>query len=368
MVPHTTRYFARKSSNVENTPPRSAQPESPLLKTAHSSASNSYREAARRRRIRITGGPHMSRFAVEQAKRRSLTRSPPPQIKFVLSTPPPSPVADVEMSDAQASAAAQAATVTLWLPRSLARPPHQEVQREAIAAIDEELADLPPQYIRDALAVTGPDLVRVLAGARPEPLQNTHVLPRELSVVVNDISSSMPTHMLAVYALRPNAPTHRVSLVPVHSIVLAAHCASLPSLPPSRPAVPDQPGSQIRIPVQSLRLQHAESWPALSAYLYTKHPVPLLATLIPGVPPLPQPGQTRRERLLCWAHQLATTYTVHALLAFAMRVNGLWRNVVALGIHDEGLWAVMDVCWDIYINALSMSLGQALPPPLHAHL
>jgi hypothetical protein len=63
---------------------------------------------------------------------------------------------------------------------------------------------------------------------------------------------------------------------------------------------------------------------------------------------------------------MAETYTIQTLLAQAMTINGLWRNVCALGVFDLGLWDSMDVAWEVVLNALAISTGnlEALGPAM----
>lgn len=37
----------------------------------------------------------------------------------------------------------------------------------------------------------------------------------------------------------------------------------------------------------------------------------------------------------------------------AKAVNGLWKNVCALGIFDAELWGIMDIAWEIVLAALT---------------
>ena len=56
-------------------------------------------------------------------------------------------------------------------------------------------------------------------------------LPHEMQVVVRDPSVTLPTHILAVI----DTKSSKGLLFPFHALILAAHCANLPNLPPSRP-------------------------------------------------------------------------------------------------------------------------------------
>ena len=72
-------------------------------------------------------------------------------------------------------------------------------------------------------------MLQVLSGVKASTVFN--VLPKELSVVVSDLSADMPTHMLMVYSCQVPAATKReVMLFPTHNIILASHCANLPIL------------------------------------------------------------------------------------------------------------------------------------------
>lgn len=56
-------------------------------------------------------------------------------------------------------------------------------------------------------------MFQVLSSVQATPFSNT--LPKELSVIINDLSADLPTHMLAVYSRQsshsPN-PTRRVTV------------------------------------------------------------------------------------------------------------------------------------------------------------
>lgn len=61
-----------------------------------------------------------------------------------------------------------------------------------------------------------------------------------------------------------------------------------------------------------------------------------------------------------FSNKLRATYTAPALLTHAMAINGLWRNVVALGIFDERLWEALDIAWAAVLGALE---GNNQPTP-----
>jgi len=58
-----------------------------------------------------------------------------------------------------------------------------------------------------------------------------------------------------------------------------------------------------------------------------------------------------------YSNKLRATYTPYALLAHAMTINGIWRNVCALGVFDDQLWEVLDLAWEAIIGALDWKEG-----------
>lgn len=203
--------------------------------------------------------------------------------------------------------------------------------------------------------------MQVLSSVEATPVKNS--LPKELSIIVNDLSSDLPTHMLAVYSrqssMSPN-PTRRVTLFPTHNIVMASHCAHLPMLPKSIIPTPDNIG-QMTLPVVPLCIPAPDTFSQLSAYLYLKNANQLLASLLPTGQSTPSTllshslddeDEAGSVELQHFSAKLRATYTPHALLAHAMTVNGLWRNVVALGVFDDQLWDVLDLAWGVILAAL----------------
>ncbi|EGO01235.1 hypothetical protein SERLA73DRAFT_167356 [Serpula lacrymans var. lacrymans S7.3] len=246
------------------------------------------------------------------------------------------------------------------LPRYLSRPDYRDISEDKLVALDAELAGTPLDYIHDGLEAIGPDMIRALSNVKAQPVRNN--LPKELSIVVDDMSRYMPTHMLAVYARQSSATRRRVTLFPVHNIILAAHCANLPQLPESNPSAPDVPGSSISVPVVPLCIPAPETFPHLSAFLYTKRVDHLLSSLLPcPAPPSlyrEEPMESGNPELVQFATKLSSMYTAQALLSRAMLVNGLWRNVCALGIFDERLWGAMDVAWEVLLTAMAIATGK----------
>ncbi|KAG2134656.1 hypothetical protein BD769DRAFT_1442693 [Suillus cothurnatus] len=159
-------------------------------------------------------------------------------------------------------------------------------------------------------------MLRVFAGIKAEPVSN--VLPKELSMIVNDVSSDMPTHMFAVFSSRQPAPArHRITLFPAHNLVFATHCANLPILPTSTPALVECAGQEIKVPV------------------------------IPLCIPFPE-----------FAQKIADMYMVKTLLLHIAKVHGTWCNTMALGIADKRLWCALNTAWEVLLTSLAISTGQ----------
>ncbi|KAI0795473.1 hypothetical protein C8Q75DRAFT_712202 [Abortiporus biennis] len=284
---------------------------------------------------------------------------------------------------------------SLQLPRTLARPTFNEVSRETIIAIAPELAEVPMEYVRKHLAGQANEMLGALslltipsslprsrlASSLDAPIRPTSSVPSSsafpthiLAISSSRTSPSMPaTPTVASFAAQPNmSASATIPLYPTHALVLAAYCTLLPPLPRSRP---NNRSATINLPIVPLNVPSAETFPSLHAYLHTRRADSLLGALLPSLarllPPF-TPGSSSSSRpayvaqfssdtLLRLAQQLASTAYAQAgsqgalsgLMAHARIVNGLWKNVCALGIFDAELWGVMDVAWEIVLAALT---------------
>lgn len=207
-------------------------------------------------------------------------------------------------------------------------------------------------------------MMKVLAGVETLLFKNTTALPTELRITVTNESSDMPTHMLAVYSRQPSAhPTRRVKLYPIHNVILALHCAHLPMLPKSTATEPDSVG-QMTLPVVPLCIPSPETFSKLSAYLYTKKASWLLSALLPTGTLTPASILSLdidydSPELRSYQSKLRSTYHPCTLLMHAVTINGLWRNVCALGVFDDKLWEVLDLAWEAIIGALDWTEGSS---------
>ncbi|KAF8909205.1 hypothetical protein CPB85DRAFT_1435784 [Mucidula mucida] len=174
-----------------------------------------------------------------------------------------------------------------------------------------------------------------------------------------DLPSSLPVEIdgefPATHALAMFSPAHeRINVFPVHETMLRVHCNSLPPFP----AVNDIP--EDHVPVIYLSLPHPESYVPMSRYLYTHRQDVLFSALCPGVqafectPFLSSTPQVRlnRDLVVSAAKILLATRPVLASMQY---IYGLWHNMVALGIHDDGMWDVVLLAYSLYAVALSLS-------------
>ncbi|KAF8523776.1 hypothetical protein BU17DRAFT_43567 [Hysterangium stoloniferum] len=230
-------------------------------------------------------------------------------------------------------------------PRYLRRPAFRGVSPAAIAAIEPDLTNVSVEFIQQKIHDMGNDLFFAI--------ENTEVscpkgrLPRELEAIINDVSTTSPTHIIATYS-QPNAlQKQRISIHPVHALVLATNCANLPPLPYSKPDTPKYPGGTISLPVIPLAIHNPATFPILLEYLYTQRTDSLLRSLLPLSPcqSIPKPEDL--------AKHLGATCSSMTLRTHLQRIHGFWTNVAALGVFDEKLWRTMEAAWEVLHGALA---------------
>ncbi|EFI27515.1 Clp1 [Coprinopsis cinerea okayama7 len=294
-MPVLRQHVQARRADAENMPP------APAVKgVAANRLRSSLHDASRRRRGRATNTPRNSKQLVEQAKRRDVMKpksTSTGSLKFTITSPPST---DVQMSDAAPSTSTPL-TIPISLPKELARPQFKEVPREALMAVNPELADTDPEYIRQVLESHGPHFV------------------------------------------------------------LAAHCSNLSPFPPAAtiPSAPASSDDKVRLPVRSLCLPSPENYAPLAAYLYHKQTTTLLNAMLPS--PVPHNFEIEQKHgatVDSFATRLGRTYTFEKLLLNTMMIHGLWQNACALGIHDQLLWDTIDLAWQVMLTALAVSTGK----------
>ncbi|KAJ7291036.1 hypothetical protein C8J57DRAFT_1429666 [Mycena rebaudengoi] len=343
-----------KRVNLENAPP-SFSTHGPV-KSIASRIRTSIHDPSRRRRARTARG---SKYAVEQAKRKSKTKSPPATVEFQVTTLPTPQSGDIEMGEVEQPALVMQ---NYRLPRELSRPEFTEISSETLIALEPELAeDLPDlEYMRDAIEDFGPGLLRAVTTVAVADLPKDS-LPAEVVITINDHSDyPPPTHMLALFSLPKDLGStarRQVTLMPTHTVVLALHCARLPkfSSPSPTPAYTSDDRTQLVVPVQPLGVPSPASFPLLSAFLYTKRADSLLKSLLPCPPPAALDDD--RTLLPSFAARLAATYTGQALILNVLAVHGLWKNACVLGVFVDELWDTIDLAWEVLLTAIAISVG-----------
>ncbi|KAH7882981.1 hypothetical protein F5I97DRAFT_1938871 [Phlebopus sp. FC_14] len=261
----------------------------------------------------------------------------------------------------------------IQLPRTLQRPRYAEVPQQNIASVAPELAPVAIEYVRRGLRVQANQMLAGISALSPShlpssmPRSQLHYTP-SLTVPIRPTSQavSYPTHVLALS--KSSSQDSSVYLVATHAIVLASHCASLPRLPPSSANAHPNATVSVTLPVLPLSVPSPAAFAPLHAFLYS-HSVPaLLGTLLPAVPPsfmstLNSP-QALRGTLASGpalhtlsSHLCASAPGMSALTGVAQNIAAVWRNAVALGVHDPELWDCLDLVWEIVLGAMNLAAG-----------
>lgn len=168
-----------------------------------------------------------------------------------------------------------------------------------------------------------------------------------------------PTHVLAIATT--SSTTSDVILIPTHAIVLAASCSSLPPLE-TVPSTPTPGSAKSRLPLVTISLPAPSAFPALHAYLYTRSLPALLSTLLPGLD-LPPSNISPVEVLQNGAmlHKLsgilAGEHRQTELMGIAMRIAGLCKNGISLGVCEPEFWDTLDLAWEVVLGALNIAAG-----------
>ena len=192
----------------------------------------------------------------------------------------------------------------------------------------------------------------------------TNTIPSEIEIEVADAAADLPTHMLAVYKKDlAEGERNAVTMLAVHRCIWDVNCAHVPSLPPSTSSPSSYSTSldavRLTVPIVPLGLPAPNAFRELLCYLYTKRADALAAELLPTPPPSAMQGADATDR---FARSLAQDLSRVELLHRMAHVQGVWRNACALGVFDDGLWAALDLAWDVYGKAITTNFpGEPLP-------
>ncbi|KAF5319941.1 hypothetical protein D9611_011060 [Ephemerocybe angulata] len=290
---------------------------------------------------------------IEQFNKKA-ARGPNGYYTFEISSNKPAPT-EVDMTDSTDTSTLAHATLTF--PRTLSRPPHAEVAYEALLAAGcDEKSHGYPGYARDIIASMGTRLLASLRNCQTQFASNN--LPDEFLVLITDPANTMPpTHVMAVRSSKPPPPgtaPGRVKLFPVHALVLAAHCTRLP--PFEMKAARHISDTQIIVPRRQISVPCPETFQHILAYLYTRRKSPFLNAMLPIPAPttMDEPGAKAGFGALIGR----MPFTTEGLMTYVMIIHGIWSNVIALGIFDDGLWDMLDTAWEIILTAMVVNRGQ----------
>jgi hypothetical protein len=46
-----------------------------------------------------------------------------------------------------------------------------------------------------------------------------------------------------------------------------------------------------------------------------------------------------------------------ALTRVSQNIGAVWKNAVALGVHDPELWNCLDLAWEVILGAMNLGAG-----------
>ncbi|KAJ6464085.1 hypothetical protein C8R45DRAFT_840748, partial [Mycena sanguinolenta] len=269
----------------------------------------------------------------------------------------------------------------LQLPRTLTRPAFTDISRDALAAAAPDLVPVPSEFIRHGLRAKAASMQAGISSLAPSHLPASlprDRMPSSLSVPLRappgGVLPSYPTHVLAISSKHGSSHAE-ASLFAVHAVVLAAHCAKLPALPPT--LAPG--GHTLALPVLPITLPSPPAFSILHAWMYTGRLDAALASLLP-LPPaflasLASASSSRssssRSSSASAADIISATLrtpsalhplqhhlfasaggNVAALMDHAAHVKELWQDMVALGVYDPALWDALDLAWEVVLGGM----------------
>ena len=208
-------------------------------------------------------------------------------------------------------------------------------------------------------------LAGIAALSMPTSMSKSH-LPPSLSIPLRPTTSShqqpaYPTHILAVTSSKSYSNEH-VMMFPIHNIVLASQCSSLPPLPTS----PPPSSSKLHAPILPLALPSPAAFKIIHTYLYNHSLNGVLQSLFPLPSSFLQQSLSHNtiESTLASGsalHQLSLYLcssagsSLQILTTHAAHVKELWQDLVALGLYDPELWDTVDLAWEIVLGALNLA-------------
>ena len=144
-------------------------------------------------------------------------------------------------------------------------------------------------------------------------------------------------------------------------------CGSLGELVGSRP---HHAGERVTVPTREVVVPSIAAFSLLLEWMYTKHPIAILSRLLPNhdeiqqatpedPPRDPQDDEQWDEEddvdVKRWG-LLASRVSKERLLQFLSMTYATWETIWELGIDNKDLSQLVDLCWQVLINALQRKL------------
>ncbi|TFK32276.1 hypothetical protein BDQ12DRAFT_739501 [Crucibulum laeve] len=272
----------------------------------------------------------------------------------------------------QSTHSSSSVSPTVQLPRTLQRPSFADVSRDAIITASPECADVPAEYLRRGLRARTSELLDGISSLSvshiPSSMPRSH-LPRSLTIPLHPSSShssSLPTHILAISSSRgPASPADQLRFYPVHSIVIAAQCASFPRI--SAPTHQSLRATRIELPVVEVKLPSPAAFSLIHSYLYNHRLDKVLKSLYPMPSSFLQTASHQSIRTTLGSGTALHTLSMYlctsassnlqTLMTHAAHIKELWQDMAALGIHEPELWDTLDLAWEVLLGALNLAAG-----------
>ena len=177
-----------------------------------------------------------------------------------------------------------------------------------------------------------------------------------------------PVHDLVLHVSLPG-----ISTISILTILLAQlNCGRLPRgfLGELIGSCPQIAGERITVPTKEFAVPSIAAFSLLLEWMYTKHPVVILSRLLPNhdeiqqaapeeLPRDPQDDEQWDEEddvdVKRWG-SLASRVSKERLLQFLSMTYATWETIWVLGIDNKDLSQLVDLCWQVLINALQRKL------------
>ncbi|KAH9931518.1 uncharacterized protein B0H18DRAFT_952694 [Fomitopsis serialis] len=260
-------------------------------------------------------------------------------------------------------------SLVVSVPETIERPPLPPVLSHMIGKFEPELADIPVEYAREALASMGTRLMGVFEKCRVDPPRLA--VRSEVNLIVTDTGlTCLPTHALAIHSpAEPStgSPSDRANNLDGRGR----------EMPESRPRPPPNQiifsGGEIangyRIPLVTCCLPMPQAFEPLMRYLYTHDNDELLNALLPMKVPfdvsgdrsplyVPNPGLRqgvgRKQRLNRVASECFAFYggQISSMYQRAKFLEGFWRNAIAVAVSDDGMWETLQLAYEALVQAM----------------